>query len=79
MAAPLSSKQLIAFKIGARARKFLLEDCLVEGYDYLIGHLESAKEQDPILAELLQTELEKFERRAAAHSDSPLEEDLRAG
>ncbi|MBC7526271.1 MAG: hypothetical protein H7308_01860 [Chthonomonadaceae bacterium] len=68
----LSQKQLIAFKIGARARKFLLEDCLVEGYDYLVAYLEDAKERDPELAALLQTELEKFEKRVETSSPDPL-------
>ena len=60
------SKQMIAFKIGARARKFAVEGCPIEGYDYLYGCLADAKERDAELYALLQTESEKFDRRMAA-------------
>ena len=63
--APLPSRQMIAFKIGARARKFVLEDCLIEGYELLYTALAEAKESDPELYTLLQAELEKFEQRVA--------------
>jgi hypothetical protein len=57
---------MVAFKIGARARKFVLEDCPIEGYDYLYGCLADAKDADPELYVLLQEELIKFERRMEA-------------
>jgi len=61
---------MIAFKIGARARKFVTEGCLIEGYEILYTALAEAKETDPELYAFLQTELEKFERRVAAFDDS---------
>ncbi len=60
------SKQMIAFKIGARARKFAVEGCPIEGYDYLYGCLADAKKRDAELYALLQAESEKFDRRMAA-------------
>ncbi len=60
---PLTGKERIAFRIGARARKFVVEDCLIEGYDYLYACLTEAKTADPELYALLEKELEKFERR----------------
>jgi hypothetical protein len=66
---PLSSKQMIAFKIGARARKFAVEGCLIEGYDYLYGCLADAQANDPELHALLQEELVKFEKRMADLDD----------
>ena len=63
---PLSYKQRVAFKIGARARKFALEGCPIEGYDYLYGCLADAKATDPPLYAFLQIEAEKFDRRIAA-------------
>lgn len=60
------SKQMIAFKIGARARKFAVEGCPIEGYDYLYGCLADAKARDEELYALLQTEAEKFDKRMAA-------------
>jgi hypothetical protein len=68
---PLSSKQMIAFKIGARARKFALEGCPIEGYDYLYGCLADAQANDHQLHALLQEELVKFERRIADLEDEP--------
>ena len=61
----LSGKQMIAFKIGARARKFAMEGCPIEGYDYLYGCLAEAKSADPELHTLLQQEAEKFDKRMA--------------
>lgn len=61
----LSGKQMIAFKIGARARKFAIEGCPIEGYDYLYGCLAEAKASDPELHVLLQAEAEKFDKRMA--------------
>jgi hypothetical protein len=62
---PLSNKQLIAFKIGARARKFAVEGCPIEGYDYLYGCLTEAQTSDTELHALLLEELTKFEKRMA--------------
>lgn len=58
-----SAKQMIAFKIGARARKFALEGCPIEGYEILYTAISEAKETDPELHVLLQTELAKYEKR----------------
>ena len=63
---PPGSREMRAFKIGARARKFALEGCLIEGYDYLYGCIAEARAIDPELALLLDQELEKFERRVQA-------------
>ena len=60
-----SGKQMIAFKIGARARKFAVEGCPIEGYDYLYGCLADAKARDGELHALLLIESEKFDRRMA--------------
>jgi hypothetical protein len=62
---PLSSKQMIAFKIGARARKFAVEGCPIEGYDYLYGCLADAQANDQELHTLLLAEVTKFEKRIA--------------
>jgi hypothetical protein len=62
---PPSAKEMIAFKIGARARKFVLEDCPVEGYEILMTALAESKEADPQLHALLVVEMEKFEKRLA--------------
>ncbi len=59
----ISQKQMIAFKIGARARKFILEGCPIEGYDYIYGCLNNARASDSELTTLLEMELEKLERR----------------
>ncbi|HLV80017.1 MAG TPA: hypothetical protein VKT32_07020 [Chthonomonadaceae bacterium] len=63
---PPGAKQMIAFKIGARARKFALEGCPIEGYEILYTALAEAKAADLELYTLLQTELEKYERRVAS-------------
>jgi len=65
----LTSKQIVAFKIGARARKFAVEGCAIEGYDYLYGCIADAQVRDPDLHTLLQTELTKFEQRVAELDD----------
>ncbi len=57
--------EMRAFKIGARARKFAVEGCPIEGYDYLYGCLHDARDHDPELYALLLIEQEKFERRLA--------------
>ncbi len=62
----LSYKQRVAFKIGARARKFALEGCPIEGYDYLYACLADARANDAPLYALLQIEAEKLDRRIAA-------------
>ena len=59
-------KEMRAFKIGARARKFALEDCAIEGYEVLLTAIAEARETDPELYPLLQAELEKYERRLEA-------------
>ena len=62
-----TDKQLIAFKIGARARKFLNEDCPIEGYEILLTAInETANGADEELHALLQGELEKYEKRVEA-------------
>ena len=58
----LSNKQLVAFKIGARARKLLKEDCVIEGYELLLTAIKEVQESDDNeLYDLLQTELTKYE------------------
>jgi hypothetical protein len=74
--APLPTKQMIAFKIGARARKFVLEDCLVEGYELLYTALAEAELTDPELHALLQIELTKFEQRVADLEKETMEEGI---
>lgn len=63
---PPGPKEMVAFKIGARARKFLLEGCPVEGFEILLTALAEAEHADPALHALLRIEMEKFERRMAA-------------
>ena len=58
--------EMRAFKIGARARKFALEDCVIEGYEVLLTAIAEAQVSDPVLYPLLQVELEKYERRLEA-------------
>ena len=55
-ASTLSPKQVIAYKVGARARKFMLEDCVIEGYEVLLTSLAETKETEPELHALLQLE-----------------------
>ena len=69
---PLTDKQRVAFKIGARARKFVLEDCPIEGYDYLYGCLADARAADPELHALLEIEAQKFEQRIASREESEI-------
>ncbi len=57
---------MVAFKIGARARKFLLEGCPVEGYEVLLTALAESERADPALHALLVLEMAKFEKRMAA-------------
>lgn len=58
----LTSKELIAFKIGARARKFAIEGFAIEGYEYLYTALEESKTADFELNGLLEKELIKLEK-----------------
>ena len=61
-----SDKQLIAFKIGARARKLAGEDCVVEGYEMLFTAVAEARDSgDTELHALLEREVEKYEKRVA--------------
>ncbi|HLJ53892.1 MAG TPA: hypothetical protein VKT77_02580 [Chthonomonadaceae bacterium] len=66
---PVAPKQMIAFKIGARARKFLIEGCPVEGYEVLATALAESAATDLELNAMLQTEMQKFERRLANAAD----------
>lgn len=65
----LTTKETIAFKIGARARKFATEGFPIEGYEYLYTAIAEAKESDSELYALLQAELEKYEKRVEALED----------
>ncbi len=62
MAKTITSKELIAFKIGARARKFAVEGFAIEGYEYLYTALAESKTSDNELNALLQNELLKLEK-----------------
>jgi hypothetical protein len=67
---PPTMKEMRAFKIGARARKFAMEDCAIEGYEVLLTAIAEAKETDPELYPLLQAELKKYERRLEAINEA---------
>ncbi len=67
---PPGPKELIAFKIGARARKFLIEGCPVEGYEVLLTSLAETEVNDPPLYALLLAEMIKFEKRLAAAGEA---------
>jgi hypothetical protein len=59
-----SDRQVVAFKIGARARKMANEDCIIEGYEILQTALAEARAGgDEEMASLLRRELEKYERK----------------
>ena len=59
-----SDKEIVAFKIGARARKMANEDCLVEGYEILAGAIQEVQESgDSEMESLLRRELEKYEKK----------------
>lgn len=59
-----TDNELIAFKIGARARKLANEDCVIEGYEMLATAIAEAKEMgDAEMERLLRRELEKYEKR----------------
>lgn len=68
--APLTGKEMVAFKIGARARKFAMEGCPIEGYELLYAALAEAQTADPELHTLLQREMEKYEQRIATMDDA---------
>jgi hypothetical protein len=58
-------KQIVAFKIGARARKLAREECIVEGYELLATALaEAHREGDSEMEAHLRRELERFEAHA---------------
>lgn len=60
-----TEKQIVAFKLGARARKLLSEGCVVEGYELLYGAIAEARaSEDAEMVELLQAELDKYDRKA---------------
>ena len=59
-----SDKQIIAFKIGARARKMANEDCLIEGYEILWTAIaESKASGDSEMQSLMERELQRFEQK----------------
>lgn len=60
--AKVSNKQLVAFKIGARARKFAAEGCPIEGFELLYGAIAEAKDTDPEMETFLQNEVDRYER-----------------
>lgn len=67
---PPGPKELVAFKIGARARKFLIEGCPIEGFEVLLTALAESEVNDPPLHALLVVEMTKFEKRVAAANDA---------
>ena len=59
-----TDKEIVAFKIGARARKMANEDCLIEGYEILQTAIAEAETiGDEEMAANLRRELEKYERK----------------
>ncbi len=57
-----TDKQIIAFKIAARARKMANEDCVVEGYEILMTAIAEANAMgDSEMLSSLQKEMERFE------------------
>jgi len=59
-----TDRQIVAFKIGARARKLAAEECVIEGCELLYTAIaEAAAAGDSEMEGLLRRELEKFERR----------------
>lgn len=57
-----TTTEMIAFKIGARARKFIAEGCPLEGYEMLLAALTESSQSNPTLHTLLQREMQRFER-----------------
>lgn len=70
----LTTRQMVAFKIGARARKFATEGCPIEGYEMLYSAIAEAKTTGPEMASLLEEELTKFEKKVASldEAEEPL-------
>ena len=61
-----TDKEIVAFKIGARARKFANEECVIEGYEILYTAIAEARASgDTEMHALLQKELAKYEKRVA--------------
>ena len=59
-----TDKQIIAFKIGARARKMANEDCIIEGYEILQTAIAEAKfTGDSEILSHLECELEKYQKK----------------
>ena len=66
-----SDKEIIAFKIGARARKFLGEDCPIEGYEVLYQALAEVKASgDDEMRALIEREIDKYEKRVEAAEEA---------
>ncbi len=64
---PATDEQIIAFKLGARARKLLGEDCAIEGYELLLTAIaECERDEKKEMAALLRAELTKYEARMEA-------------
>jgi len=62
-----SDKQVVAFKIGARARKMANEDCLIEGYEILYtGIREASNSGDSEMESLMRAELAKYDKKFSA-------------
>ena len=74
---PPTIKQMRAFKIGARARKFALEGCPIEGYELLYTAIAEAQEADPELHILLADELAKYEKRLTKLEGNEGNEEMR--
>lgn len=59
-----TDKEIVAFKIGARARKMANEDCVVEGYEILLGAIQETTDAgDSEMESLLRRELQKYEAK----------------
>ncbi len=62
-----TDKQIIAFKIGARAKKMAGEDCVVEGYEILYTAIAEAKESgDAEMIALMERQMERYEAYIAS-------------
>lgn len=60
----LTDKQIIAFKIGARAKKLGNEDCIVEGYELLYAATRESQENGDLeMVELLKFQTAKYEEK----------------
>ncbi|MCC6730458.1 MAG: hypothetical protein IT208_14070 [Chthonomonadales bacterium] len=59
-----TAAELIAYKVGARARKLAGEDCVVEAYELLYGAIGEARRDGKAEMEaLLRDQLARFERK----------------